>query len=268
VFLDHSVTPGCGKADVCGMADFIPTQDADFMQFALGFASGVSSSPWTYGVSQGDAQTISNAVKSYVEALGRATTPLTRTPGMVNAKDTARNAARNLIRMYANQFRANMGIADQALIDIGLRRRPTSLSKRTCPMTSPALFFQVSAAGGDQLRFRDSLDILAKTNRKPYGAERLELYVVYGHKPVGSSSLPPRERIHLGAFRKNPILVPHDPLAEGKEPTYWARWAGHNDDVGPWSLPTSLKIAREKAKEEQKKTSESGEGDQSFKLAA
>jgi hypothetical protein len=268
VFLDQSVTPGCGKADVCGMADFIPTQDADFMQFALGFASGVSSSPWTYGVSQGDAQTISNAVKNYVEALGRATTPLTRTPGAVNAKDTARNAARNLIRMYANQFRANMGITDQALIDIGLRRRPTSLSKRKCPMTSPLLNFQARTPGEDQLSFCDTFDFATGTRKKPYGAERLELYVAYGYQPEGSSNQPPRDRIHLGAFRKNPILVPHDPQADGKEPTYWARWAGHNDDVGPWSLPCSMSLERKKASEEQEKTSESGEGDQSYKKAA
>jgi hypothetical protein len=98
----------------------------------------------------------------------------------------------------------------------------------------------------------------------------LELYVVYGHKPVGSSSLPPRERIHLGAFRKNPILVPHDPQADGKEPTYWARWAGHNDDVSPWSLPCSMSLARKNVTQQPQATSggESGEGEQTLKLAA
>jgi hypothetical protein len=43
---------------------------------------------------------------------------------------------------------------------------------------------------------------------------------------------------------------------------------GFDGVAGPWSPPTSLKIAREKANEEQKKTSESGEGDQSYKKAA
>lgn len=227
------------------MADFIPTQDALFKEFAESFASGVASAPAAYALGPGDVATITQAVSQYVQALAVAASPMTRTAPTVNDKDTARNSCRNLLRMYANQFRAHMGISEQQLIAIGVRRRPNRLAKRKCPQTSPALTFQARTPGQDQLAFCDALDIGIGTKKKPHGAERLELFVAFGHERggagAGSSGLPPRDAIYLGSFRKSPILVSHDRWPHAKaDPTYWARWAGHNDDVGPWSHPVSL----------------------------
>lgn len=251
---------------------FIPDRDAEFAAMATFFASGIASAPSAYGVSAGDSQAISAAVDEFIAALNIARSPLTRTPSSVNDKDTKRNAAKGLIRMYANQFRANMGINDQALIEIGIRRRPTTLQRRRCPQSSPRLGFVATTPGVDVLTFADSLTPHARA--KPFGAERLELFVAYLNERPKGSQVPPKDVRYVGWFRKNPINVPHDAeeSAAGLRPTYWARWAGHNSgDFGPWSLPCSLAIATEQAAKKASETIEAKpecEADQPMQQAA
>ena len=165
---------------------FIPQREGEFQQFVVAFASGVGSSPWTFGVSPGDAATIQSAVDRFNEAFANATSPLTRTSGSVNAKDTARNALESVIRMYASQFRANMGISDESLLGIGVQRRPTRLQRRWCPASSPVLVLVGRTPGCDTLRYFDSLT--PETKAKPYGADRLELFCAYVER--GDETLP------------------------------------------------------------------------------
>jgi hypothetical protein len=168
--------------------------------------------------------------------------------------------------MYAQQFRANMGISNEQLVAVGIRRRPTSLGKRKCPRTSPVINFQARTPGCDQLTFCDVFDVASGTKKKAYGAERLELFVAYDHKAVNDSNLPPRDAIYLGSFRKNPILVRHGEHAKDGEPTYWGRWAGFNDDVGPWSLPATLVKVRAQLQNANPTSAEAG--DQPLRKAA
>jgi hypothetical protein len=46
-----------------------------------------------------------------------------------------------------------------------------------------------------------------------------------------------------GAFTKNPVAVGFAGTDDGKMATYFARWASPRGDVGPWSLPVSMRIA-------------------------
>lgn len=219
---------------------FIPQRKAEFQQFAMAFASAVGSSPWTYGISQSDADTIQRAVDEFNEAFALASSPLTRTPGNVSVKDTKRNQLESLIRMYAAQFRANMGISNASLIEVGVRRRPTKLQRRHCPASSPALVLVARTPGADTLRYFDSLT--PNTKAKPYGADRLELFCAYVER--GCDVLPTvHDAQYIGSYRKNPIVVHHGFRLHTCEPVYWARWAGHNCDVGNFSLPCSMPIA-------------------------
>ena len=87
---------------------------------------------------------------------------------------------------------------------------------------------------------------MTDTRKKPYGAERLELFAAYDHD-LKNGQLPPADVTYLGSFRKTPIEIPHSLHKREGEPTYWGRWAGHNDDVGPWSLPAKFQKDRSKA---------------------
>jgi len=223
-----------------GMADFIPTQDAQFMLMADAFVRTVAKHPARYMVSHADAQMLTNVVAGFVDAMARTGDTDTRTSPAITAKNTARNAARNVIRMFANQFRANMAISDEDLTAIKVHRRPQTLSPRKCPTISPQLAFIATTPGSDTLRFRDAINICGESRKKPYGAERLELFVAYLDDQPFNGVQPPDDAKYLRSFRKNPIVVEHDKNHRGRKATYWGRWAGHNDDVGPWSLPVSL----------------------------
>lgn len=98
---------------------------------------------------------------------------------------------------------------------------------------------------------------------KPHGAERLELVVAYLEKPRQGGQLPPKDARAVGSYRRNPISVAHDPEFAGMAPTYWARWAGFNDDVSPWSLPCSMEMAPAA-----KASDQSGTSGQPLKLVA
>ena len=53
----------------------------------------------------------------------------------------------------------------------------------------------------------------------------------------------PEQAQFYGAFKKNPVAVGFDPADDGKVATYFARRASRRGDVGPWSLPVSMRIA-------------------------
>jgi hypothetical protein len=53
----------------------------------------------------------------------------------------------------------------------------------------------------------------------------------------------PDEAQFYGKFTKNPVAVGFAPADNGKQATYFARWAGRRGDTGPWSAPVTLAIA-------------------------
>ena len=68
-----------------------------------------------------------------------------------------------------------------------------------------------------------------------------------------NSSTPPFKPIPAAAdqigvnkfakFTRNPIVVPFAEADDGKIATYYGRWASVRGEVGPWSLPVSMRIA-------------------------
>ena len=74
---------------------------------------------------------------------------------------------------------------------------------------------------------------------KPFGAIQLQLFVAIGTAAVTDESAAQ----FYGAFTRNPVGVAFGAEDDGKVATYFARWATRRGDVGPWSLPVSMRIA-------------------------
>lgn len=252
---------------------FIPRSDAKFKAWAQGFVKGIYEHPHSYGLSPSAGESLMRCYNEFDAAYQLTNHESTRTKITVRAKDQARGSLESFCRGYAAQIRANLGVSDAAKIAIGVRPRNLSRQRRNVPATSPTLNYQYTVPGYDVLHFGDSIN---KGKAKPFGAERLELWVMYqpiGSKP-GKGQLPANDAQYIGAYRKNPISVPQH-ADETLRPTYWARWAGFHDDVGPWSLACSvglrLKASKSKAKHATKAKqakAESDGDDQSLKKAA
>lgn len=227
---------------------FIPRADAEFKAWASGFVKGIHELAHAYGLSPSDGQALMRCYNEFDAAYQLTKHESTRTKITVREKDQARGSLEGFCRGYAAQIRANLGVSDAAKIAIGVRPRNLSRQRRDVPATSPTLNFQYAVPGYDVLHFGDSIN---KGKAKPFGAERLELWAAYqpiGSKP-GKGQLPQSGAQFIGAFRKNPISAAHHADATLR-PTYWARWAGFHDDVGPWSLACSvgLRLGASKSK--------------------
>jgi hypothetical protein len=61
---------------------------------------------------------------------------------------------------------------------------------------------------------------------------------------VGTApTIDPNTATFYGAVTRNPVPVAFNPADNGKQATYFARWADRKGQVGPWSLPVTMAIA-------------------------
>jgi hypothetical protein len=74
---------------------------------------------------------------------------------------------------------------------------------------------------------------------KPFGASELQLFRAVGTTPATD----PNAAQFYGKFTKNPMAINFNPADNGKQATYFARWASRRGEVGPWSNPISMAIA-------------------------
>ena len=100
---------------------FIPDRDAEALNWLQVFSAGINANPGVYELMASDALAIKNAVDAFAAAYADSIDPATRTPVVINTKDTERNAAEQICRQYAIEIKYNAGISDANKIAIGVR---------------------------------------------------------------------------------------------------------------------------------------------------
>ena len=173
----------------------------------------------------------------FVAALLVATTETTRTKPNIIAKDDAREIAETLIRQYAGLIKDNSGISDEDKVAIGVRPINPNREQIDCPQTQPLMNIISSTQGLQELRYADSTT--PDSRAKPFGASELQLFRAIST----TENAPLADAKFYAKFTKNPVVVTFDEADDGKVATYYARWAGPRGDVGPWSVPVSMRIA-------------------------
>lgn len=216
---------------------FIPTQEGLALTFMQTFAAGIATSPATYQLSSIDSAAISAAVDLFAAKYAIALDPATRTSVSVAQKDDARNSAEALVRQYAINIKFNAGISDPAKIAIGVRPVNHSRTPITVPASSPLMNVLAATPGSHTLRYADTMT--PDSAAKPFGAASIQIFRTIGPEPTTDDGA----ALFYGAFTKNPIGVAFDAADDGKVATYYARWADRKGQVGPWSLPVSMRIA-------------------------
>jgi hypothetical protein len=235
---DASPPPSFAMNAMSQTGPYVPRANDAFKDWVTAFAGIIAGNPAVYGLAPAEAETLAQWAQRYVQAYDVAQQERTRTKVTIRERDELRAAITPLFTGYAQRIKLNDGISDPDKIAIGVRPRRRSRSRRSCPASSPTLNFIAAYAAVDRLHFGDSTT--SDSRAKPYGAERLELFVAYGDSGDSPPSID--DARYLGSVRRNPIMVHRDPAQGDRPRTYWARWAGHNDDVGPWSLPASTRF--------------------------
>jgi hypothetical protein len=131
----------------------------------------------------------------------------------------------------------NAGIADGDKINIGVRPVNPDRTPIECPQTAPLLNILGNTPGVQELRYADTTT--PDSRAKPFGASELQLFLVKGTV----ENAPLADADFIGKFTRNPIEVEFEPEDDGKIATYYGRWASVRGEVGPWSLPVSMRIA-------------------------
>lgn len=215
---------------------YIPRRDLLALGWMKNFASTIAAGPGVYALEPAQAASIQSVVDAYNTAFYVATAPGTRTSSTVIVKDQARNTAEQLCRVYASQIKANAGIDDADKIAVGVRPVNRARTKINVPMASPALGVIGAAPNQHVLRYGNGD---CSFPAKPFGAIQLQLFVAITPDRNGTID----DARFCGAYTKNPMAVTFTPDDEGKIAKYWGRWISLRGDVGPWSLPTSMRIA-------------------------
>jgi hypothetical protein len=216
---------------------FIPHRDVDALTWMQNFSSLITAAPARYALVAADATSIATAVQEFSTSLTVALEPSTRTKVTVNTKNEKRAAAESVCRQYAGVIKRNAGVTDSDKIAIGV---PPINNERTpvpAPGSSPLLNVIGNTPGVQTVRFADSTT--PDSGAKPTGAFQLQLYVAVGDAPA----VAPEAATFQGAHTRNAVRVSFQSTQDGKVATYFARWCGIRGDVGPWSLPVSMRIA-------------------------
>jgi hypothetical protein len=217
--------------------DYMGSTDSQRLNWLNTFSAGVNANLATYFLSAVDGTTISGAVALFAAKYAVAIDPATRTKVAVQEKDEARNDATAICRQYAQQIKMNAGISDPDKIAVGIPPINETRTPRNVPDSSPLVNCLGATPGSHTLRYADS----ATPDRpaKPFGAQNIQIWVAIKETATVNED----EAQFYGAFTRNPISVGFAPEDDGKMATYFARWAGGDGQVGPWSLPVSMRIA-------------------------
>jgi hypothetical protein len=159
--------------------NFYWRNEAEIVSGAVSFASLISSSPESYGISSEQAASFSALSVALKSAYLAATTPGTRTIVAVAEKNGALKAMRTNAMLLANIAYANPAVADAQLIELGLNPRATRSPIRV-PDQAPALHVTGVSQRLVSLVLRPS-----DSNRrgKPFGAAGANLYSFLGENP-------------------------------------------------------------------------------------
>jgi hypothetical protein len=217
--------------------DYVGETDAEKNAWLKNFAEKLSASPSTYQVSAAESASIQSTVDAADAAYQDALDPEQRTPAVVAIKDETRNAALQLCRQFAQQIRLNQGISNDDKILAGVRPINPNRDPIFCPTSAPALIVVAATMGAHTLRFMDTLN--PEVRGKPFGASELQLWITVADEPATG----PQDAKYYNKFTKNPVVAVYNHDDNGKQATYFARWAGRRGDVGMWSNPISMAIA-------------------------
>ncbi len=219
---------------------YIPASDANFDIWSANFSTKLTAAPTTYGLIAGDAVAVAAVVLTWHNAYLAATTPATRTPVTIAAKDNARAAAEALIRPYATRVSTNPAVTDANKVALGVTVRTTVPTPIPPPTTVPNLSLLAAITGQQTLEYKES----GTSNKaKPYGSIGVQLF-----RAIGTVfATDPDQAVFVCVATKSPSVQGFNSGDSGKKVTWFARFTtasgpGGVAQVGPWSDPLNLVI--------------------------
>lgn len=223
---------------------YIPTTDAALDNWALNFSTKITANFAEYGLLAADAGIIAGQYAIWHAAYLLAIDPGTRTKLAVADKDGEKVTLLQIVRQYAAQIRANAGITDEQLADLGLNIPDPTPTPIPVPTTSPKLSILLAGIGSHQISMVDSLTPTKKA--KPYGVVGALLY----GKSGDTYNIDMTDAPLLSVVTRSDYVCDVSGVPAGQWMVYRARWFNAKGQFGPYSTRAAFVVTGEAPPEE------------------
>lgn len=218
-------------------SSYLPQKLSTFAVWFLNFASLITATPTTYGVTAGDAASIQASYDDFAAKYAISTSPTTRSPTTVQDTVTARNTSVQIIRAYGRLILANAGVADADKVALGLHLRDPVNTPIPAPLTMPVLSLLGAQPGQLTAAYKDSA-AAPTVKAKPFGAAAMQLFVAFGTvAPVTPGATPFAKLV-----TRSPFPIDTGAGTPGQTAFCYARWVTAKGLVGPWSPLATMVI--------------------------
>ena len=206
---------------------YIPTTDAALDLWADNFCGMIQTDPDRYGLMLYDAGVLANQFTIWHEALVKAWNPMTKTPVAVADKDGEKVTLLQLIRQYAAQIRANLGVSDEDKTALGLNIPDPTPTPIPVPTTYPVIGVMLAGTGEHNLVIADQLTPWKKS--KPYGVVGCLLFAQNGVTPPQHMTDAPLFAVPT----KADVVLDVSGYSPGTWLAYAAKWFNAKGEMGP-----------------------------------
>lgn len=208
---------------------YIPTRDADLINWGDNFASVITADPATYGLLAADALVIQTQFDEFNAAYIVAVNPATRTIVTIAAKDEEKAGFLSIARAYAAIIRANAGVSNDAKAAAGLTIPDPTPTPIPVPSTYPLLAAPLQGIGQILMTITDQATPLIK--KKPFGVLG---GVLYTNK--WTTVNPPADNLKslFGLFTKSDNVIETAGIFVAADKVrFSAQWYNRKGQLGP-----------------------------------
>lgn len=214
-------------------ADFIPTNDLAFEDWAQNFSQIITADPVVLGLTAGIATTLAGKLTSYSSAVAAATAGPTRGESTIHAKDVARDDLEKYCRQLARMIQGQITVTDQQRVDLRLPVRDVHPSPRPAPDAAPGV--QIVQVNGRSVLIRLS-DAATGRHAKPANVDGANVFSFIGPTP------PAPEDVSAWNFEgttSRTKFVVNFPSSVANGTTVWltAYWFNERKQSGPGAQP-------------------------------
>lgn len=211
------------------MADYLPQADALLADWSTNFETQIDTEFATYGLSNAQATAYTALDLAYQNALLAATTPATRTPVTIAAKDAAKASLVANARILASIANAFPGTTNAMRMTLGLTPKGNTPTPIPAPVTKPVPIVVGYNPLGHVIQIRD--EATPTSRAKPAGAIAAQVWGKIGTPaPVSIDQCQ-----LLGVYTKPFLELAYDGADAGKTVFYITRWQTRRGLVGPTS---------------------------------
>ncbi len=218
--------------------DFLPTRDADLINWARGFSRLLNETPDAFGVSPAQAATFASLADTYTSAYALTQSNTTRTPSRILAKNKAKESLIADARALSKQIQSAPSVTNEQKAQLGLAI-PREAVRVARPKSAPQLFIMSTVGRCVTIRLCDA-DHPTKRGR-PAGVAFATILTYVGNKApadigewrfAGNTSKVTKHRVHF------PASVP-----AGSKVWITAMWYNSRAEQGPVAMPKETHIA-------------------------